>query len=254
MAPSVPALLLRLDERPALPQALVGAEVVHAPEHHVLRMGEVVHGEDVAEEREAGGAAVLLAARGVRVVVGRAVEVAQEVAEEDGVGIVMAGVRHRFRPPLVADRLQLVGDEREGLVPRDTLELARLPLGVGAQHRELQPVGIARQVDARHALGAARADVVGRFRIALVVHDPAVAHHHFGRALPRAGVAEALHQLRALDLRQPGAQVLGDRCHGRLLPLVGSSGLQDWRAARRSRPAPCVVTLRTGPSAASTCS
>ena len=201
-------LLRCLDQGAALPEPLVGAKIVHAPQDHVARVREVVHRKHVPEERETGGAAILLAARGVGVVVRRPVEIAEQVPEEDGVGVMVAGVCHRLGTPFVANRDELVRDERESLVPRNALELPRLTLGVGAQHRVLEAVGIARQVGTRHAFRAARADVVRRFGVALVVHDLSVAYEKLGRALPRARVAEALDQLGALHGSKPGSQVV----------------------------------------------
>ena len=94
------APLLRLDQLSALPQPLVGTEVVHAPQDHVAGVDEVVHREDVAEQGEAGRTPVLLAPGRMRVHVRAAVEVPEQVPVEDGVRIVVAGERDRLRPPI----------------------------------------------------------------------------------------------------------------------------------------------------------
>ena len=127
----------------------------------------------------------------------------------------MAGERHRLRAPLFLDaRAVHLGlppaNEVQGrfrFVPRCPAESARFTLRIRAQHREFQPIRILRHPPARHPLRASRADVVRRPGVALVVDDPAVAHIHLGRALPRAGVAEALD-----DRFPPNSGCLPDAC------------------------------------------
>ena len=98
---------------------------------------------------------------------------------------------HRLGPVLLLDRLQLVGEEVEGLVPRDALELPLAPLA-GAQHRVLQPVGVVEESRARvapRAQAPLRQRVVG---VALDAQDAAVrgdVRDH--AAAPEAHLAEA---------------------------------------------------------------
>src|SRR2546423_1578256 len=82
-----------------------------------------------------------------------------------------------------------------------------LPFGLGAQHGVLAPPGTARRYPAPHPFRAARADVVRRFGVALVIDDFSVAHHDLGGTLPRTRVTEALDDLRTLDLRKPLAEL-----------------------------------------------
>ena len=193
------AALLGFEQRAALEQPLVGPQHVHAPEDDVARVGEVMHREDVAKDGQAGRAAVLLAARGVGIHVGRAIEIAQQVMIENGVGVMVTGQGDRLRAVLVRDILQLVGDEAEGLVPGDALELARPPFRAGPQHRIAQAVGILAHPPACHALGAAGADVVRGLGVPFVVDHLAVANIDLRRAGPGTGEAEALDDLCALN-------------------------------------------------------
>ena len=221
------AALLRLEQSPAFEQALVGAQIVHAPEDDVLRAGEVMHREEVSKGRQAGRAPVALAAHGVAERhIGRAVKLGDQLHHEDRVGIVVRHEADRFRPVLLFDRLQLVGDERQRLVPGNPFELAPLTLGIGPQHGIAQTVRILRQPGARHALCAARADVVRRIGIALVIDDLSIAHIDLGRTGPRAGVTEALDHLRPFDLGDAiGKPLLLGAHDGSSLFICRSTGL-----------------------------
>ena len=156
------AALLRLDELPALPQTLIGPEVVHSPQDHVAGVDEVMHRKDVAEQREACRTPVLLASRRMRIHVGATVQVPEQMPVEDGVGVVMAGERHRLRSPFLLDIGKPDGDEVEGFIPRCPAKSTRLPFRVGAQHRVFQPIRILRHPPARHPLRAPCSNIVRR--------------------------------------------------------------------------------------------
>ena len=72
---------------------------------------------------------------------------------ELGIRIVMTGQCDRLWPVLFGDRLQLFCDERIGFIPGDSFELTPLAFRVGAQHRVLEAVRVARHMPTGHALG-----------------------------------------------------------------------------------------------------
>ena len=108
---------------------------------------------------------------------------------DEGAADAVAENRHRFWAVALLDRLELLGDVAQRLVPGDLGSdlVAALP---AADQRRAQPVGVVVGAD---AAGAARAEPAAGERVlgvALDLPQPAVPGGGDGAALPEAEVAE----------------------------------------------------------------
>jgi len=175
-----------------------GADVVAGHRVHAVVAAHIQAGADVARVKQGDNAAV-----GAR----------------DAGGLVARGrqERHGRLAVLALDLLDLAGDLRERLVPRDALPLPGPALGaLGTAHGVLQALGI---VDALNVRQAALADaVVAAFvvRRAGGLHHLAVVHVHVEMAEAEAvGTADAPEHLLLSACRSHRRSSLGQRRHRR---------------------------------------
>ncbi len=177
----------------------VRADIQRAPGvlHVVVRVGHRAVAPGVRHTRHGGGVAD---ARLVVAIVGA--EERHPLAQQVSLFVAVLGradEEERVRPGLLADRLHLLNDLAQCLLPADALVAA-----VHQLHRRLQAVFAVAVLAQRGALGAVRAQVDGRIEHRLLAHPHAVLHHCIHRAAHRAMRAHrAAHDDVVLALGRP---------------------------------------------------